>query len=158
MAPAHSSQQDNSRLCLATRFTIVIPTWNEEGWLPALLSRLRVMKRVAHVVVADNWSDDRTRDIAIAEGVQVVSGGTPARGRNRGAEASIGEYIVFADADVVFTSKALDHAAEYLGGNSDVVAVHFPLRPLGATWFPRFCYRAMDAYFWLLSRKYSVMP
>jgi glycosyltransferase involved in cell wall biosynthesis len=152
MAPAHSSQQGNSRPCPATRFTVVIPTWNEEGWLPTLLSRLRVMKRVAHVVVADNWSDDRTRDIAIAECVQVVNGGTPARGRNSGAGAGIGDFIVFADADVVFTSKALDHAAGYLEDNSDVVAVHFPLRPLGATWFPRCCYRAMDLYFWLISQ------
>jgi glycosyltransferase involved in cell wall biosynthesis len=110
------------------------------------------MKRVAHVVVADKWSDDRTRDIAIAEGVQVVEGGTPGRGRNRGAELSDGEYIIFADADVIFTSKALDLAAEHLEANSNVVAVHFPLQPLGASWFPRFCYKAMDVYFRLLSQ------
>ena len=152
MAATYGSQQDNRRLCLSTNFTVVIPTWNEEGWLPALLSRLRVMKRVAHVVVADNWSDDCTRDIALAQGVQVVNGGSPARGRNSGVKASTGEYIIFADADVVFTSKALDRAAEVLGANPNVVAVHFPLRPLGATWFPRLCYRAMDAYFWLLGQ------
>jgi glycosyltransferase involved in cell wall biosynthesis len=152
MAPARNSHRDSSRAYPAAKFTIVIPTWNEEGWLPTLLSRLRTMKRVAHVVVADNRSDDHTRDIAIVEGVQVVDGGTPGRGRNRGAEASSGEYIVFADADVVFTSKALDVAAAHLGVDSNVVAVHFPLRPLGATWFPRFCYKIMDAYFWLLSK------
>jgi cellulose synthase/poly-beta-1,6-N-acetylglucosamine synthase-like glycosyltransferase len=110
------------------------------------------MKRVDNVVVADNWSCDRTRDIAIAEGVQVVPGGIPAKGRNSGAQASAGEYVVFADADVVFTSKALDRVAEHLEEDPNVVAVHFPLRPLGATWFPQFCYRAMDAYFWLLGR------
>jgi glycosyltransferase involved in cell wall biosynthesis len=152
MAPARGSQHGNDSPYPATRFTVVIPTWNEEGWLPALLKRLRVMKRVANVVVADNLSRDRTRDIAIAEGIQVVGGGSPARGRNIGAKASASEYIVFADADVVFTSKALDRAAEHFEGNSNVVAVHFPLRPLGATWFPRFCYRAMDVYFRLLSK------
>jgi glycosyltransferase involved in cell wall biosynthesis len=110
------------------------------------------MKRVAHVVVADNQSDDRTRDVAIADGVQVVDGGTPGRGRNCGVEATSGEYIIFADADVVFTTRALDRAAAHLGGNPEVVAVHFSLRPLGATWFPRFCYKVMDAYFWLLSQ------
>jgi glycosyltransferase involved in cell wall biosynthesis len=152
VASAHSDHRDSSRAYQAERFTIVIPTWNEEGWLPALLNRLRAMKRVAHVVVADSRSDDRTRDIAFAEGAQVVDGGTPGRGRNRGAEASCAEYIVFADADVVFTSKALDLVAAHLEGDSNVVAVHFPLRPLGATWFPRFCYKAMDAYFWMLSQ------
>ena len=109
------------------------------------------MKRVAHVVVADNQSDDHTRDIAIADGVQVVEGGTPGRGRNRGTQAARGEYLIFADADVVFTERTLDRAAAHLEGNPNVVAVHFPLRPLGATWFPRFCYKAMDVYFWLLS-------
>jgi glycosyltransferase involved in cell wall biosynthesis len=152
MAATHGAQQDNRRLCPSIMFTVVIPTWNEEGWLPALLSRLRIMKRVSHIVVADNWSDDYTRDIALAQGVQVVNGGSPARGRNSGAEASTDEYIIFADADVVFTSKALDRAAELLGGNPNVVAVHFPLRPLGAASFPRLCYRVMDAYFWLLGQ------
>ena len=152
MTPAQSSHRDSNRACPAARFTVVIPTWNEEGWLPALLSRLQAMKRVAQVVVADNQSDDRTRDIAIAEGAQVVDGGTPGRGRNLGVQASSGEFIIFADADVVFTSKALDLAAEHLSGNSNVVAVHFPLRPLGATWFPRCCYKAMDAYFWILGQ------
>jgi glycosyltransferase involved in cell wall biosynthesis len=152
MASIHECQPDSSGLCHVARFTVVIPTWNEEGWLPALLSRLRKMNRVAHVVVADNWSEDGTRDLALAEGVQVIDGGTPARGRNSGAMASTGQYIVFADADVVFTSETLDRAAEYLDGNSDVIAVHFPLRPLGAPQFVRFCYRVMDRYFWLLSR------
>lgn len=152
VTPAQSSHRDSNRACPAARFTVVIPTWNEEGWLPALLSRLQAMKRVAQVVVADNQSDDRTRDIAIAEGAQVVDGGTPGRGRNLGVQASSGEFIIFADADVVFTSKALDLAAEHLSGNSNVVAVHFPLRPLGATWFPRCCYKAMDAYFWILGQ------
>jgi glycosyltransferase involved in cell wall biosynthesis len=138
--------------CPAVKFTVVIPTWNEEGWLPGLLSRLRTMKRVAHVVVADNWSGDHTRDIAIAEGAQIVDGGTPGKGRNSGAEASDGEYIVFADADAVFTSKALDLAAAHFVSSSNVVAVHFPLRALGATWFPRFCYKAMDTYFWILGQ------
>jgi glycosyltransferase involved in cell wall biosynthesis len=151
MAPTRSGQQDNRHRDIPINFTVVIPTWNEEGWLPALLRRLRTMKRVAQVVVADNWSNDNTRDIALAEGVQVASGGTPARGRNNGARASTGDYIIFADADVVFTSKTLDRTAE-LFGDSNIVAVHFPLKPLGATWFPRFCYKAMDVYFWLLSR------
>jgi glycosyltransferase involved in cell wall biosynthesis len=151
MAPIHSCQQDNRRRGVPIKFTVVIPTWNEEGWLPALLRRLRTMKRVAQVVIADNWSNDNTRSIALAEGVQVVSGGTPARGRNNEARASTGDYIIFADADVVFTSKALDRASE-LFGDSNIAAVHFPLKPLGATWFPRFCYEAMDVYFWLLSK------
>lgn len=152
MAPARNSQQDDRRLYFPINFTVVIPTWNEEGWLSALLRRLRTMKLIAQIVVADNWSNDNTRGIALAEGVQVVTGGTPARGRNNGVKATSGEYIIFADADVVFTSKAVDRAAELFGSDSNVVAVHFPLKPLGATWFPRFCYAVMDAYFWLLTQ------
>ena len=64
------------------------------------------MKRVDEVIVADNTSDDRTREIARAGGASVVSGGRPAQGRNNGASASASEFIVFADADVVFSSQS----------------------------------------------------
>lgn len=82
--------------------SIIVPTFNEEYFLPRLLESIE-SQDVAdrEVIVADNRSRDRTRAIARDHGALVVPGGTPAVGRNRGARAAHGEYLLFLDADVV---------------------------------------------------------
>jgi glycosyltransferase involved in cell wall biosynthesis len=82
--------------------SIVIPTYNEEQYLPFLLRSLEGQKfRDFEVIVADNGSIDATRAVAEAAGCRVVDGGNPAGGRNKGAAAAKGEIILFLDADVV---------------------------------------------------------
>lgn len=134
------------------KLDVVIPTWNEEGWLPGLLNRLLQMKLVDEIVVADNASEDRTRQIALAGGARVVEGGRPAQGRNNGALVTASEFIVFADADVVFSGKVLDRVVTNFEGNDDVVAVHFPYRPINPTLLARFSYWAMNHYVSILHR------
>ncbi len=81
--------------------TVVIPTYNEEESLPALLASLKSQQFTDfEVVVADANSADRTREIALAAGARVVEGGKVARGRNRGAAAAKGDVVLFLDADV----------------------------------------------------------
>jgi glycosyltransferase involved in cell wall biosynthesis len=82
--------------------SIVIPTFNEGAFLPRLLASIRAQDYADYeIIVADNGSRDRTRAIAREHGARVVPGGIPAVGRNRGAEAARGEYILFMDADTV---------------------------------------------------------
>ena len=82
--------------------SIVIPTYNEEDFLPRLLESIRKQDfRDYEIIVSDNHSKDRTADIARQYGALVVEGGLPAVARNRGAEASKGEYLLFLDADSV---------------------------------------------------------
>jgi glycosyltransferase involved in cell wall biosynthesis len=82
--------------------SIVIPTFNEEAFLPRLLASIRAQDYSDYeIIVADNGSRDRTRAIAREHGARVVPGGIPAVGRNRGASVARGEYILFIDADTV---------------------------------------------------------
>lgn len=82
--------------------SVVIPTYNEEAFLPRLLDSLRRQTwRDMEIVVADARSTDRTREIARAAGCTVVDGGMPAAGRNLGAAAAKGSIVLFLDADVV---------------------------------------------------------
>lgn len=86
--------------------SIVIPTYNEEGFLPLLLNSLeRQTYRDFEVVVADAHSTDRTREIAVAAGCRVVDGGLPARGRNLGAVVAKGDVLLFLDADVILPGE-----------------------------------------------------
>lgn len=82
--------------------SIVIPTYNEEEYLPYLLRSIQAQTlRDCEIIVADAKSQDRTREIAAAFGCRVVDGGRPAAGRNRGAAAARGSFLLFLDADVV---------------------------------------------------------
>lgn len=81
-------------------FSIIIPTLNEEVLLPNLLSDLQAQTfQNFEVIVADAGSRDQTVEIAKSLGARVISGGLPAVGRNRGAQESQGNFLVFLDAD-----------------------------------------------------------
>jgi glycosyltransferase involved in cell wall biosynthesis len=82
--------------------SIVIPTYNEECYLPFLLRSIEAQKyKDYEIVVADAHSTDGTREIATKAGARVVDGGKPGAGRNRGAAVAKGDIILFFDADVI---------------------------------------------------------
>ncbi len=84
------------------RVSIIIPTKNEESYLPLLLASLRGQTyQDFEIIVADAHSTDRTREIATQAGAKVVDGGMPGPGRNRGAAVATGDLIFFFDADVI---------------------------------------------------------
>lgn len=81
--------------------SIVIPTMNEEDYLPRLLTSIRRQSlQPEQIIVADAGSHDQTRTIAQELGAMVVEGGLPGIGRNRGAECAKSDIIFFFDADV----------------------------------------------------------
>jgi glycosyltransferase involved in cell wall biosynthesis len=86
--------------------SIIIPTKNEEHWLPELLKSIKAQTlQPFEIIVADAHSTDRTVDIAKEFGARVVEGGAVAVGRNRGAQAAKGTLLFFLDADVVLTDN-----------------------------------------------------
>lgn len=90
--------------------SIVIPTKNEEKFLPRLLWSLSLQSfRDFEVIVADANSSDGTRGVARSFGARVVSGGLPGVGRNRGARVALGDVLLFLDADVVLHPEFLMH-------------------------------------------------
>ncbi len=93
------------------KVSVIIPTFNEESYLPRLLACLDSQTLDEfEVIVADASSTDRTAEIADEHGARVVPGGLPAAGRNAGAEAANGEYYFFLDADVKFNRHFLKRA------------------------------------------------
>jgi glycosyltransferase involved in cell wall biosynthesis len=93
------------------KVSVIIPTYNEEQYLPKLLDCLASQTmRDFEIIVADADSDDRTPEIASDYGAKVVPGGMPAAGRNAGAAAAQGDYYFFFDADVKFNKHFLARA------------------------------------------------
>src|SRR5688500_6171620 len=90
------------------RFSVVIPAYNEEKFLPRLLESIKVAASnysvgpdQIEVIVADNDSTDATAEVAAAHGAQVVHVAKRRIGatRNGGARESRGEILCFIDAD-----------------------------------------------------------
>ncbi len=81
--------------------SIVIPTKNEEEYLPKLLESIKHQTvQPREIIVADAHSTDHTAEIARSHGANVVEGGMPSVGRNLGANHATGDLILFLDADV----------------------------------------------------------
>lgn len=88
------------------KISIVIPTYNEEKYLPVLLKSIRQQKfKDYEIIVADANSKDKTVEIAKRYNARIVNGGLPSVGRNNGAKAASGEIIFFLDADVKLVSN-----------------------------------------------------
>ncbi len=133
------------------RLSVVIPTWNEELWLPRLLKSLRQIGNIDEIFVLDNESEDATVSVAKASGCTVATGGRPAKGRNVGARMCSGDIVIFIDADAVLEKRVIEGVERHFS-SSEVVAVHCRLAPIRPTLFIRFCYAFMDWYVRLVSR------
>ncbi len=127
--------------------SIIIPTYNEEAYLPRLLASIRSQRFSEYeIVVADAKSSDRTREIAAKFGARVVDGGMPGPGRNRGAEAAKGDLLLFLDADVVLPD------VEWLGGKitqfeeRDLDAGTCLVKPLGGKLIDLFSHNVFNAH------------
>ena len=93
------------------KLSIIIPTYNEEKYLPKLLQSIKDQNFFDYeIIVADAESTDNTREIAGLYGCKIVKGGSPAVGRNKGAKAACGQYLLFLDADVILTEEYIESA------------------------------------------------
>lgn len=93
--------------------SIVIPTLNEEKYLPLLLEAIkRQCFSDYEIIVSDGKSEDKTASIALNAGCRVVEdeGRSPARQRNLGARLAKGDTIMFLDADSLLPDNFLPSA------------------------------------------------
>jgi rSAM/selenodomain-associated transferase 2 len=118
--------------------SVVIPTLNEAGSLPALLMALRAQDPDCEVIVVDGGSDDATRDLALAQGARVLTS-APGRGQQleSGAAAATGAVLLFLHADTVFPAGGLARIRQTLAAAPEVLGGNFRLLFDGDTRFDR---------------------
>jgi len=86
-------------------FSFIIPTLNEENFLPRLLADLKNQKeKNFEVIIVDGLSEDKTKEIAkknwqIPISFFEVEKRNVSFQRNFGAKKASGEYLIFLDAD-----------------------------------------------------------
>ena len=102
-------------------YSIVIPAYDEELLLPSTLVALReAMTEISlegEIIVVDNNSSDATAEVAREAGAQVVLEPVNriSTARNAGANAALGKWLVFVDADTLVPPALLRQAIEALG-------------------------------------------
>lgn len=93
--------------------SVVIPTKNEEPNIGACLDAFAPFLDRVDLIVVDNFSSDRTRDIAAEKGANVfLKGPERCSQRNRGWKEASGEYVMFVDADMIVRKETLDELME----------------------------------------------
>lgn len=91
--------------------SIIIPTLNEEKYLPKLLDSIKKQNfKDYEIIVADNNSKDKTRHIARKYGCRITKGGLPPVARNNGAKITNGDMLFFIDADCIVNKSFLQNA------------------------------------------------
>ncbi|MBI3485496.1 glycosyltransferase [Candidatus Daviesbacteria bacterium] len=91
--------------------SIVIPTLNEEKYLPSLLNSIQNQTKLPkEIIIADAKSSDQTRKIARDFKCKLVDGGLPSVARNNGAKAAKEKLILFLDADILLSRSFLEVA------------------------------------------------
>jgi glycosyltransferase involved in cell wall biosynthesis len=107
--------------------SVVIPCLNEEEniteCVTAALAAMEAAGIVGEVVVADNASEDRSAELAIAAGARVVT--EPRRGYGSaylaGFEAASGRYIVMGDADLTYDFNEIPNFVRELDDGAQLV-------------------------------------
>lgn len=117
--------------------SVVIPTFNSESFLEKCLSSLkRQTYRMLEIIVVDNYSNDKTRQIAKKYGAKIYLKGTERSAQvNFGAEKSSGEYIYRVDSDFVLQPNVIREAVESCEKcGYDAIVIHNTSDPTVSFW------------------------
>jgi glycosyltransferase involved in cell wall biosynthesis len=149
---------------VAPRFSVVIPCYNEAGYIADAVRSLQNQSFTGgyEVVVVDNNSTDDTAAIAARLGARVVR--EENRGvcwaRNTGTRESNGEIVVSADADTTYGPDWLAKIDRTFRADDRVVAVAGPCRykdgPLWGRTYVRVLFRMVNLAYPLLGRPFYV--
>jgi len=110
-----------------TPVSAIVPTHNEENYLPACLECLSNQTHAPiEEIVVDYGSEDATREVAYSYGARVIEAPEPGVGnaRDLGAEAASYDVLFFTDADTIFENRLVEEMLESLETHDVVTVSH----------------------------------
>jgi glycosyltransferase involved in cell wall biosynthesis len=117
------------------RLSFVVPAYNEEAYLPAclesVLAQTKELGDAVEIIVVNNASSDRTREVALGyAGVRVVD--EPRKGltfaRQAGLNETSGELVAYIDADTRIPPGWLAMAEREFARDPEMVCLSGPFR------------------------------
>lgn len=105
------------------KVSVIIPAYNEEATIVAVVLDYLAEEHVDEVIVVDNNCNDKTAELALATGARIVCEPAPGYGRAlmAGMRAAKGEILVLTEADGSFKSSDLVKLLVYLDDAALVV-------------------------------------
>ena len=108
--------------------SVIVTTKNEERNIGACLESV-VQQSMAplEMIVVDNYSEDKTAEIAQEYGAKVFQLG-PERSaqRNYGVEQAQGKYILYLDADMRLSQKVIEECVNCCEADNGVTGIYIP--------------------------------
>ncbi len=138
--------------------SIIIPTFNEQYYLPRLLSSIQAQTvGPKEIIVADAFSVDNTKEIAKQFGCKVIDGGLPSKSRNNGAKLASQPLFLFLDADVILPPQFLKNTVdEMLIKELDITSCF--ITPRSNLKIDRFLHQFANQYMKLTQKFHPHMP
>lgn len=116
-------------------FSVIIPTLNEEKYLPNLLNDLRDQKyKSFEVIIVDGYSEDKTQKVAAEyrqyfQDCKIILSKKRnlSHQRNLGAKKAKGDYLIFPDADVRLNINYLQRINEEISKSNSLFLTTYQL-------------------------------
>jgi len=114
--------------------SVIITTRNEEKHIEHCLAAIKAQRYVQEqieVIVVDNNSADKTKEIAYKYTAHVYNAGPErSRQRNFGIEKACGEYVLFVDADMILSEDVIAECIKKCR-REDCIALYIPEKIIG---------------------------
>ena len=119
--------------------SIIIPTYNSEKTLPLCLESIKKQTyRNIEVFIVDNYSTDRTVEIAKRYGAKIIQvRGERAKAKNIGLRHARGKYVLFIDSDMELTPKVIEECVKLAESDPRVAGIVIPERSVGNNYWAK---------------------